>query len=423
MAAAEHFDVVVVGRSLAGLLTASLLARRKYRVRVMDCQGAAPLEQVPLFGDTSRVVGRVLDELGLQHDLRTRLDGAWKPVTLALPDRRGVLPTTLADRGRELGELFGGHSAALVALFDAVERYGESLDPMLADDIAAPFGWSSRRAWNRALDGTAARRLADDPEPWTSDEAVRPMIRALLRVAGQNDDAQGAMTARGARALWHLCHGVVPIRDGRAGFARMVSEKLDVLGGSLDRSGQQRPATGFEVQRRRVRAVETADGSRIGAEVVILAGGEPDLARLWPEAPAPAMVRGQRLSVRVAAEDRPPDLRDPCGWIPVAGGPAHLVRVADDQMVLSWVGPGTPPLDRLLPFARFEVGDAAMLPFPVDGRHDALGLYARPYQGPLKNLLFTGEWVLPGLGLEGACFTAWQAAAEVERVGPKRRRG
>ncbi|MCB9553061.1 MAG: hypothetical protein H6705_14520 [Myxococcales bacterium] len=69
----------------------------------MDCQGAAPLERVPLFGDTSRVVGRVLDELGLQHDLRTRLDGAWKPVTLALPDRRGLLPTTLADRGRELG--------------------------------------------------------------------------------------------------------------------------------------------------------------------------------------------------------------------------------------------------------------------------------------------------------------------------------
>lgn len=422
MAAAEHFDVVVVGRSLAGLLTAALLARRKYRVRVMDCQGAAPLERVPLFGDTSRVVGRVLDELGLQHDLRTRLDGAWKPVTLALPDRRGLLPTTLADRGRELGELFGGHTAALVALFDAVEAFGESLDPLLAGDIEPPFGWLRGRAWQRVFDGTAARRLADEAPPWTTDEAVRPMIRALLRVAGQNDDARGAMTARGARALWHLCHGVVPIRDGRAGFARVVGEKLDVLGGALDREGQRRPASGIEVQRRRVRAVTTSDGGRIGAEVVILAGGEPDLARLWPEAPAPAVVRGQRLAVKVRASDRPADLRDPCGWIPSPDAPAHLVRVADDQMVISWVGDGTPPLDRLVPFAHVEEIDHAPLPFPVDGRHDPLGLYARPYQGPLKNLLYTGEWVLPGLGLEGACFTAWQVAAEVERVGPKRRR-
>lgn len=421
MAATEHFDVIVIGRSLAGLLTAALLARRKYRVRVMDCADAAPLERVPLFGDTSRAVVRVLDELGLQHDLRTRLDGAWKPVTLALPDRRGTLPTTLADRGRELAELFGSpRLPALVELFERVEAHGESLDPMLSGDLDPPFGWRARRRWSAAVDGVAARRLGSTP--WVSDPALRPMIAALLRVAGQNDTGDGPMTPRGARAIWHLCHGVVPIRGGRAGFARMVVEKLEVLGAALDRRERPRPADAIEVHRKRAKAVVGLDGIRLGAEVVILAGGEPDLARLWPSAPPHEAVRGHRLSARVPARDRAVDLRDPCGWVPRADGPAHLVRVADDRVVVSWVGEGPPPLDRLLPFAEIDEVETAPLPFPTDVRHEPLGLYTRPYRSPLKNVLYVGEWVLPGLGLEGACLTALQAAAEVERVGPKRPR-
>ncbi|MCA9541558.1 MAG: hypothetical protein KC620_21820, partial [Myxococcales bacterium] len=131
MATAEHFDVVVIGRSLAGLLTAALLARRKLRVRVIDAVDAPGPERVPLFGDTAPLVRRVLDELGLQHTLRTRIEGAWKPVTVALPDRRFVLPALDTERGRELGEMFPDDRAALVELFERVEGYGEGLATVL----------------------------------------------------------------------------------------------------------------------------------------------------------------------------------------------------------------------------------------------------------------------------------------------------
>lgn len=420
MAAAEHFDVVVVGRSLAGLLTAALLARRKFRVRVVDCADAPPLERPPLFGDTARLVGRVLDELGLQHSLRTRLEGPWRPVTVALPDRRFVFATEDADRGRELAEALPGRVDALVALFARIEALAPSLDALLDGDLALPeAGWRARRAWQRAVDGLAAAQLAAGV-PWTADPMVRLLLRALLRVAGQADDASGPMTARGVRALWHLMHGVVPIKDGRAGFARMVAEKLDVLGGDVD---ARRKAGRLVVRRKKAEAIETTDGGRVGADVVVLAGGAPDLARLWPEAPAPASRPGRRMRLLAPASERPVDLRDPCGWIPSAEGPAHLVRVSDERLVLSWLGESTPPLAGLLPFGRVEAVETIAVPHPVEAEADPLALTLHPLSTPLRNVLYVGEWVLPGLGLEGACFTAWHAAARVERIGPRRRRG
>lgn len=417
MAAAEHFDVVVVGRSLAGLLTAALLARRKRRVLAIDCAGAPPLERPPLFGDTARLVVRVLDELGLQHSMRTRLEGAWGPVTVALPDRRFVLAAEEKARAHELGEVLPGRIDALLDVFERIERYGPSLDGLLDGELALPeAGWRAKRAWSRAWQDVAAARLVDRIR-WTDDPLVRSMLAALLRVAGHTDDARGPMTVRTVRSLWHLTHGIVPMRGGRAGFARMVSEKLDILGGQID---GRRAAQSLGVRRKKIHSVVTADGKEIGADVVILAGGAPDLSRLWPEAPPYASVAGRRMGVRVAAADRPVDLRDPCGWVADADGPAHMVRVAGDRLVVSWVGRGTPPLARLVPFARLDNAETVSVPYPAPS-DDPLSLLDHPIRGPLKNLLFVGEWIMPGLGLEGACFTAWHAAAAAERIGPRRR--
>ena len=418
MAAAEHFDVVVVGRSLAGLLTAALLARRKFRVLALDCAGAPPLERPPLFGDTARLVVRVLDELGLQHDLRTRLEGAWRPVTLALPDRRFVLPADEGARGRELGEILPGRVDALLDVFGRIERYGPSLDALLDGELALPeTGWRARRAWNKAWESVAAARLIDRI-PWTDDPLLGLTLRALLRVAGHTDDARGPMTVRTVRTLWHLTHGIVPMRGGRAGFARMVSEKFDVLGGQID---GRRAADALQIRRKTIEAIITADGKQIGADVVVLAGGQPDLTRLWPAAPPYSSTAGRRMGLHLAGVERPPDLRDPCGWIADADGPAHLVRVSGDRVVVSWVGRGTPPMARLLPFARMRHAETQSVPYPAPN-DDPLALLDHPIRGPLKNLLYVGEWLMPGLGLEGACFTAWHAAAVAERIGRRTRR-
>lgn len=420
--AAEHFDVVVIGRSLAGLLTAGLLARRRFRVRVMDQAGAPPLERGPLFGDTPKSVHRVIEELGLQHTFRTRLEGAWRPVTVALPDRRLVLPTAERARGVELGRMFPGCGSGLVDLFNRVEGYGESLGRLLdGAEALPPVGWRGRRNWQRAIEGVAAWQLVHQPIPWTEMRPLMPLVAALLRVAGQTGDGAGHMTPLGARALWHLSHGIVPMRTGRAGFAEMVSEKIDVLNGHID---GRRQAASLEVHRKKVTAVVTTDGHRIGADAVVIAGGEPALARLWADAPPFESLPGRRMRLRIHRDDVPVDLRDPCGWLPDLDGPAHLVRLSGDRMVLSWTGGrSAPPLDRLVPFARLSDIETDPMPTPPESDFDPLGLFRRPLDGHLSNQIFVGDWVLPGLGLEGACLTAWHGAARLAAIGPRRWRG
>ena len=72
MGTAEHYDVVIIGRDLAGLLAAALLARRGRRVRVIFPDAPPdPVPRPPLFGLQAPVVQRGLDALGLVHATRT----------------------------------------------------------------------------------------------------------------------------------------------------------------------------------------------------------------------------------------------------------------------------------------------------------------------------------------------------------------
>ncbi|MCA9541884.1 MAG: hypothetical protein KC620_23465, partial [Myxococcales bacterium] len=211
-----------------------------------------------------------------------------------------------------------------------------------------------------------------------------------------------------------------PMRDGRAGFAEMVAEKLDVLGGHLE---TRRRARALEVVRKRVRAVETDDGLRLSAEVVVLDGGEPMLAQLWPEATASDVLLGHRCAAHAPVDLRPEGLHDPCGFVPAPGAPAHLVRLHEDQLVISWVGAERPPdVAWLVPFSGCTVGPVEPMPLPGAGTVEPLGLFRRGLEGPLRNQLFVGEWILPGLGLETACVTAWYAAGAAEAQCPRRGR-
>lgn len=98
-----QFDVIVVGRRFAGLLTAALLARAELRVGVIDFDSSEPPTTAPVLGlHSAAIVRRVLDACGLWLDVRARLSARPSAVSVALPDRRFRLEPNLEARGREL---------------------------------------------------------------------------------------------------------------------------------------------------------------------------------------------------------------------------------------------------------------------------------------------------------------------------------
>lgn len=421
MSTAEHYDVVVVGRSLAALLAAALLARRKLRVRALPCPSDG-LDEVgePLFGlRTAPIVQRVLEELGLVHAVRTKVDGGLDPVAVALPDRRFTLEPELTARGRELGRAFPEARAGLLGLFGRIEGYGGGLDALLGGDLELPAeGIAARIALRRAFAGVPAHQLGAHPIPWAEDESLRALVSALLAVAGRADEARGSMNAAGARALWHLAHGVDRIRGGRAGLAELVEEKLRAHGGDAE---LRRPVVGFEVKRRRITALLAAGERRYTAEVVVFAGDDTTLNRLVGE----PLVRAPVVSAQVARAAVPPELRpgglrDPCAWLPSPGAPPCLVRPENGDLWLTWSG-APPCLETLVPFTDARLLDIAPRVLPGPGSVDPLGLFRVPVRGPLRNLVRTGAWVVRGLGLEGDFLTAWHAAQVAARLAPRRR--
>lgn len=420
--AAEHYDVVVIGQSLAGYVTAALLARRRRRVRVLA--PATPPDAVPpppIFGLGAPIVQRVLDQLGLVHTVRTRLDGPPRPITVALPDRRFTLEPTLEARGRALADAFPHTRAELIRLFDRVEGYGRSLDAVLSGDMELPpEGFAARRTLRRQVMNLPVGLLVGVAPPWSEVPVLRRLIGALLAVSGRHDDADGPIRAGGARAIWHLCHGVHRFRGGAADLTEIVADKLHTFGGV---SEPDRIAHSATIRRRRVIAVVDQRQRHYTAEVFIFADDDASVVSLLGTASPPAAPARVRIAM-VPADHRPRGLVDPCGWLASDDATPTRVRVTDDGLRMAWTGEDADArLERLTPFA--EVGtdltEACALPI-VEDELDMLGLFRRPIRGPLKNVLRVGKWVLPGLGLESDCLTAWTAAEVAEKLLPRQRR-
>lgn len=420
--AAEHYDVVVIGQSLAGYATAALLARRRRRVRVLA--PATPPDAVPpppLFGLNAPIVQRVLDQLGLLHTVRTRLDGPPRPITVALPDRRFTLEPTLEARGRALADAFPYARAELIRLFDRVEGYGRSLDAVLSGDTELPpEGFAARRALRRQVMNLPVGLLVGVAPPWSEVPVLRQLIGALLAVSGRHDDADGPIRAGGARAVWHLCHGVHRFKNGAADLTEVVGDKLHTFGGVFE---PDRIAQSATIRRRRVIAVVDQRQRHYTAETFIFADDDTSVVSLLGTPSPPSQPARVRIAM-VPAQDRPRGLVDPCGWIATEGATPTRVRVTEDGLRMTWSGDRPEAhLDRLTPFAEIGTDLTEACALPTAGEDlDLLGLFRRPIRGPLKNVLRVGRWVLPGLGLESDCLTAWIAAEVAEKLLPRQRR-
>ena len=421
MSTSEHYDVLVVGRSVAGLITAALLAKRRFRVRVLDVETPVASRCLPLFGmQTAPIWLKILDELGLVHTMRTQISGH-RGLGVALADRRFVLHPNRAERGTELSECFPNETSGLLSLFEYASKQGPQLTPLLEGELEGPpVGFGSKRRWQKLceLHQLESESSSIDFGP----EVIIEFFSAVLALGGQFGVTPSNATPSQWRSFWHLCHGESILDGGRFKLEELLIEKLESSGGVFE---ARKTIKELEVRRRKIRGAHLTEGGFVGADTYILAHGGSVLASLVEEHPEPERLLSWSTGrVRTSPTvDRAPHV----GWS-VKGAGSAASRMADGHY---WLGADqtTEAFEAAHVFGPLyrDCTDTGVCPLPTDERLDQFGLYHEALNGPFKNAYGVGDWILPGLGLEADGLTAWQTANAITKAassfwksGPKR---
>ena len=414
----ERYDAVIIGDDLASAMAGALLAHRGCTVRLLETSCPTWRNDGPLFGlFTSPTAKCIIEALDLGPALRSRVDGPPEAITVALPDRCFLLPPSDPDRRQVLAAMFPDAHEALAGLLEAIEVGGPQLDPLLDGTVTFEADtFAGRRAWRRRqmqFASTGGGGTVSIP----SHGPLRQLVDALLAFAGHRPARDQALNPAAIRALWHVLHGLLPYRGGREGLRRLFVDRMRRAGGVVTRGA---PVEALAVGWRKARAAILGDGTRVEARG-FLVGAEPTLSRLLPHASETDTATVQYLRVHAPWEERPDGLRGLCAWTPAGDGAACRLRVDDDGFEVRWRGDGEPPkVAGLSPLGTMTPEALAAYVDADGGRHDAYGLYRRPLAGPMGNLGVLGEWIIPGLGLESDCLTAWHGASFMARFGRRR---
>jgi phytoene dehydrogenase-like protein len=287
----SSYDVVIVGRDLAGTVAGALLSLRGLRVLAIASpedpavtpprpgQQQSPQDRYTLgpyvlptapmafVGAEAPAIHRLVAELNLVQIFRRRLEPNRPSFQLLFPDARIDVDDELYHAlERELPGSALVHEQATTA----VSEISQALDAILQEEpMLPPEGFWDRRDGKRV-----ASRLPDDTiDPLAAPFASLPpttvaILRGLHEVPARfaSDLADpGAIALARASELWR--RGSFRIDGGREGLRALFLDRLRALG------GEHRPELRVErlvVRRGRVVGVETGSAEgEIGAEHVV----------------------------------------------------------------------------------------------------------------------------------------------------------
>jgi hypothetical protein len=338
--------------------------------------------------------------------LRTRIYAQPGSIGIILPDRRFAFPADPRERSIILGEVMPDAQNELLDLFGLIERYGPSMDGLFNGEIELTGeGFRKRRQQERLASEFGLTELLNERRPWSSSPLVCDLVRCLLTVAGHIDGGPDHVTPAALRTLWHLCFGIPSVRNGRAGMEELLAQKLLVTGGTIE---DRRLAARLDVRRKRVRTVETEDGAVFGADAVIVAGGPSTMDRLMDRDPSGDTCLRTRVPVPEA--ERPDPFRNPSVWITEPNARPILLKPEGGEVDMMTTASELPDIRRILPFTKLGRSSVTHHEWQAVDREHGFGLSGVDLRSPVKNCLLVGESVMPGLGIEGDCVTARQAA-------------
>ncbi|HVK77291.1 MAG TPA: hypothetical protein VM734_28490 [Kofleriaceae bacterium] len=348
----NSYDLIVLGDDLAGLVAATLCARRGLRTLVLGREDRParyalgplrlPVEPGILPGRGAGAAARVIRELGLDHALKRKVRDVRVTAQLVAPDVRIDLATESAMQLRELEREVPGEAEAITGVWTDAAEVARAADAVLDGDDAFPgVGFFERRDVAKQT-----VRLAETAAAWWAKvEAISPGAAALTRlpaaVGGRAVDPPPVAIAR-ALDLWR--QGAPSIRGDGTGLRELLLEKLQAAGGELRVAAVTELVQGWS----KISAVKLASGEELGAGQVIAAMPAVELVALFGKKPpkrlveiaGAAKVLGWRyvLNVVIDAAGVPEGMAPIVlyvadGDLPLAGANAFTIHVAepDDQ--------------------------------------------------------------------------------------------
>lgn len=362
-----HYDVIVVGGGLPGLVGAALLVKRGFRVLclahedtlptyelTLPEQGTVDLPRAPFnfLAARSPIARRIFAELAVQQPFRRIAESFDPAFQVALPGHRFEMALERAALAREIEREFPEVHRPIDDLMARLARDMEGIDRALTNDLVLPpETFFERREVAGATAHLASLQGADLLATLPEAHPFRLVAHAPLRFADAMDP--------------DLAHGVRFVRafgswaTGGAGVAGgLAALRTIVLGSFRAHGGEFRERDKIDevlVDRNAASGVRlAASGEAVGATHVVLGGNVSQYVRLLPdrrpleslfESAGEPVVRYYRytMNVVVAEEGLPMGLardlfvaRDPDR--PLAG--ANLLHVE--------IGPRTAAPRRLL---------------------------------------------------------------------------
>jgi hypothetical protein len=238
----NHYDVVVCGTELGGLVAAALLGRRGYRVLLcghdahpgtINAAGymlaAAPGVLPPI--DTEPVA-RVLRELNHVQIIRRRAAPVFPGVQVRLPRQSFELHADELATTKALERAFPGQGDRLNLMLVRLAEVSALLDPLLGADVTLPpTGFWERREVAR-VEARLRAALLDPLASLPTDHPLRLAAAALTLLDGRFGPGDAGAVAQ-ARAVTVASQGVYRLDGGMPALRALFREKLQTYSGEV----------------------------------------------------------------------------------------------------------------------------------------------------------------------------------------------
>ncbi len=275
----NSYDLVVLGDDLAGLVCATLCARRGMRTLVLGDDrparytlGPHKLPVEPAWWPTAAGTAgeRVLKELHAELALRRKLREPKIAAQLVAPELRIDLG---ADRlAPELEREVGPRAADWLARWDRAGEIARLFDPMLGSEHAFPgVGFFEKRELAKLTE-----QAADAARAWWTDAEREPGAmpwRQLAALALRHPAPPPIAIARAVDA-WRA--GPAALRGDGDAIRELLAEKLTTAGGEI-RAGK---VTELGVSWGKLTSLTLQNGDDIGAGQVVSSRPPAELAEL-----------------------------------------------------------------------------------------------------------------------------------------------
>jgi hypothetical protein len=243
----NHYDLIVLGSDIAGLVAAALVARRGKRVLVIPHGSAGgtykvegrtlPLRSAPVVHMGTGPTSRVWTELGLAQQVRRLHAPLGHRVHVVLPSGRVDLTAAAGNVAEEAQRLWPEDVEAPAA-WDMAQRWSEAtdevLDPLLASDNALVGGGFWGRRFLARVEGQLPKADVDEMQPLPADHGLRRVGAAAVPwLQHLHPTLLGKAASLRLQGLWH--RGPEDLPGGEAALRTLLLQRIELHSGEVKR--------------------------------------------------------------------------------------------------------------------------------------------------------------------------------------------